>query len=60
MLSAGLGGQHSCVPISMRNTTELGAEVDRSRGGTGPISAKGGRRGERVRARPGPSLHSAP
>ena len=28
--------------ISSRNSTDLGAEVDRSRGGSGPISAKGG------------------
>ena len=28
--------------ISSRNSTDLGAEADRSRGGSGPISAKGG------------------
>ena len=39
-------------PISTRNRTDLGAGFDRSRRGDVPISARGGRRGERVR---GPS-----
>ena len=51
---------HSTGPISTRSTTDLEPEPDRSRGGTGPISAKSPGGARRHRIPPGPCVLGAP